>query len=301
MNAASAHTSDSGQLRRDIRRFVRVAGARVLTICLLQGCQGKLPSKIIFQSTRDGNFEIYSMNADGSDQVRLTNNPANDVNPSLSPDGSMITFASDRDGNWEIYSMRTDGTQQMRLTQNRSACTSPSWAMRGSKILFVSTFDAPNGNVFLMNADGGGIEPVTADSLVKDSPVLSPDGRFVIATVNTRGRYRIGAYARAEKVWHLLTPDNHNSLHPSLSRDGSQILFASDRDGSYKIYSMDNLGVGQKCLTTNTAGDLYPAWTDNAGEILLTRTGSIYRRWLTDGREKLLTFRGDGAPSCTLQ
>ena len=75
-------------------------------------------TKIAFQSFRDGNFEIYIMNADGSDQTRLTNNPAFDQYPSLSRDGKKITFVSNRDGNSEIYVMNADGSEIRNLTNS---------------------------------------------------------------------------------------------------------------------------------------------------------------------------------------
>ncbi len=70
--------------------------------------------KILFQSNRDGNEEIYSMNPDGSDQTNLTKNPANDLDPAVSPDGAKIAFASTRDGdNAEVYRMNAlDGSSQ---------------------------------------------------------------------------------------------------------------------------------------------------------------------------------------------
>ena len=66
-------------------------------------------TKIAFQSNRDGNFEIYVMNADGSGQTRLTTNEANDVHPDWSPSGDRLVFLSFRDGGSEIYVMNPDG------------------------------------------------------------------------------------------------------------------------------------------------------------------------------------------------
>jgi dipeptidyl aminopeptidase/acylaminoacyl peptidase len=75
-------------------------------------------TKIAFMSNRNGNLEIYVMNADGSEQKRLTNNPASGMDPSWSPDGKKIAFVSYRDGNPEIYVMNADGSEQRNLTNN---------------------------------------------------------------------------------------------------------------------------------------------------------------------------------------
>ena len=61
--------------------------------------------RILFQSNRDGNWEVYTMRTDGSQQVNLSRHPADDTQPSLSPDGRRIVFVSNRDVNSEIYVM----------------------------------------------------------------------------------------------------------------------------------------------------------------------------------------------------
>lgn len=75
-------------------------------------------SKIVFQSFRDGQSEVYVMNADGTGQTRLTNNPAFDTAPSWSPDGTKILFTSTRDDPMSsaLYVMNADGSSQTRLT-----------------------------------------------------------------------------------------------------------------------------------------------------------------------------------------
>ena len=74
--------------------------------------------RLAFESLRDGNHEIYVMNADGSDQTNLTKNPASDRSPAWSLDGKRIAFDSDRDGDDEIYVMNADGSDVTRLTDN---------------------------------------------------------------------------------------------------------------------------------------------------------------------------------------
>ncbi|MGD9375115.1 MAG: protein kinase [Anaerolineae bacterium] len=71
--------------------------------------------RLVFMSRRDGNWEVYLANLDGSGLTRLTNHPANDGLPTWSPDGRHIAFISDRDGSWAVWIMRPDGRDQMRL------------------------------------------------------------------------------------------------------------------------------------------------------------------------------------------
>jgi Tol biopolymer transport system component len=120
--------------------------------------------KIAFVSRRDGNFEIYTMNSDGSRQTRLTNAAdacpdgnfdCGDQQPAWSPNGRKIVFTSDRDGNDEIYVMNADGTRQTRLTNSAGRDIKPKWSRNGRKIFFTSNRDG-NPEIYVMNADGTG-------------------------------------------------------------------------------------------------------------------------------------------------
>jgi dipeptidyl aminopeptidase/acylaminoacyl peptidase len=108
----------------------------IALVCLLLGvllsvnvwAQAPQKAQIAFYSDRDGNYEIYVMDADGNNQRNLTNNPAaGDLGPAWSPDGKKIVFTSDRDGNNEIYVMDADANNPRRLTNNPAVDDMPRW------------------------------------------------------------------------------------------------------------------------------------------------------------------------------
>lgn len=85
-----------------------------------------------FHVARGGSFdvnygEIYTMNADGSNVRRLTNNTAEEFRPAWSPDGREIVFNSNRDGDHEVFVMNADGTNVRQLTTNGAADEEPHW------------------------------------------------------------------------------------------------------------------------------------------------------------------------------
>lgn len=131
-------------------------------------------SKIAFASNRYGIYEIYVMNADGSNQTRLTYNSAYDSDPAWSPDGSKIAFTSNRGyNNDEIYIINVDGSNQTRLTNNSANDRHPSWSPDGFKIAFVSDRDG-NYEIYVMDADGSNQTRLTDGAADNIHPVWSP-------------------------------------------------------------------------------------------------------------------------------
>src|SRR5215208_4025827 len=116
--------------------------------------------RIVFQSTRDGDFEIYSMGPKGELGKRgkkarkLTTNNAADFAPAWLPDGKRIPIASGRDGNNEIYVMNANGNNQTRLTTNTVEDFAPTWSPDGTRIAFATSESTESNQVFSMAADG---------------------------------------------------------------------------------------------------------------------------------------------------
>jgi TolB protein len=98
-------------------------------------------SQIAFASSRDGDFEIYVMQADGSGPRRLTDSPGLDIRPAWSPDGRQLAFTSMRDGNYEIYIMNADGSAVRRITNHPERDDYAQWHPDGKQLLTISERD----------------------------------------------------------------------------------------------------------------------------------------------------------------
>jgi Tol biopolymer transport system component len=155
-------------------------------------------SRVAFVSDRDGNFEIYTIDATGENLQRLTNNSAMDVFPSWSPDGNEIVFRSDRADNNEIYIMSANGSNLRRITNDLASDDYPSWSADGSQIVFSSDRALPedeeeedtededaqetgprgvpgqaatgNYNIYTINADRSGLTLVTSNPTSEKYP-----------------------------------------------------------------------------------------------------------------------------------
>ena len=133
-------------------------------------------TKIAFHSYRDGNWEIYVMNTDGSGQTRLTNNPGEDTHPAWSPDGGRLIFNSATIGYTDIYVINADGTGLSPLTNDPAPEYDPAWSPDGSMIAFTRAIDSDprRAHIYLMQADGSRQKQVTNTPASDWNPVWQP-------------------------------------------------------------------------------------------------------------------------------
>jgi Tol biopolymer transport system component/TolB-like protein/DNA-binding winged helix-turn-helix (wHTH) protein/Tfp pilus assembly protein PilF len=154
-------------------------------------------TKIAFAASRAFGttiFEIYVMNADGSDPRLVFGDRAMSVGPTWGPDGKSLVFSNDREdgriGNFELFAVDIDGGTEKRLTKRAHYDVDPAFSPDGKRIAFVSNTDG-NPEIYVMNADGSGILRLTRD-LGKDFyPHWSPDGSKLIFTSDRSGKFAL--------------------------------------------------------------------------------------------------------------
>ncbi|HEX2042966.1 MAG TPA: IPT/TIG domain-containing protein [Acidimicrobiales bacterium] len=244
-----------------------VIGALLLGNAPARGAYPGANGRIAFESNRDGNLEIYSMNPDGSDQVNLTRDPAEDTDPVWSPNGTRIAFVKASEGHRNIYVMNADGSGQTNLTPGPVTTgqgnegTNPTWSPDGTRIAYASS----QGEIWVMNADGSGKTNLTntpATVAVEIEPAWSPDGTR-IAYVRAFDIWVMNADGSGQRPLTTTTGAQQAERAPDWSPDGSRIVY--QKVGAVWVMNAD--GTGQMQVVPNS---VLPAWSPDGTRIVFS-------------------------------
>jgi Tol biopolymer transport system component len=285
-----------------MKRLLLLAAPAVL---LVTGCgsSGSPRPDLAFVSSRDGAYQLYGMNADGSRQKRLTHEKGDpstpsgliyQVDPAWSPNGKSIAFASKRNGRLHLYVMRADGTGTRRLTDTKNDDSNPTWSPDGSELAFQR-----GPELFVMSADGTHVRPLGKELAGESDPAWSPNGRW-IAYVRKQPATEI------REIW-LVHPDGSgrrqlthlgaSSLSPAWAPNSQRLAFSSGKKGrSPDIYVIGVDGKHQRQLTLGGSEAFEPDWSPNGKEIAFWSDG-IFTVDLHGGQQQLTNGEGnDSSP-----
>jgi Tol biopolymer transport system component len=276
----------------------------LLLTCVAMGAfadpsSAAVTERIVFASDRGGDSDIYAMDPDGSNLAQLTNSPGDDLNPAISPDGTLIAYNRPTPGGEsDVWVMNADGTGQHFFT---FSAEDPTWSPDGTKIVFGSIgHGSRDGDIYAMNADGTGTAtPIAYADRDNLEPALSADGTKIawigqiddagvgegLFTMNTGGTGRVNhspfepndhgpdwrpdsqklAFSRDAGIV-LMNRDGTglqpltSGAQPSWSPTGSHLAFTTSRDGNQEIYKVTADGTTATRLTNNAASDVQPDW-----------------------------------------
>lgn len=227
----------------------------------------KLKGKIAFMSDRDGDWEIYIMNVNGSGLKKLTDNNFHDEYPRFSPDGKWIAFQSNREGHYQIYIMDKNGNNIRRVTNNNLNCFNPEWFPNSERIAFDTSNNGDN--IYFVDIKTGKEEKVTDFWYKTILPAISPDGRSMAFTGNKIlgwGIYRMDLYTK--EVLPLDTGEG--ACRPAYSPDGQWIAYVSGRGaGKENIWIIKWDGSERKQITRRRDLHEYdPRWSPDGNWIV---------------------------------
>lgn len=241
---------------------------------------------IVCASNQDGNFELYTYDADGSDPRRLTANDAADFEATWSPDGARIAFTSTRSGDQEIWTIYQDGSGLERLTFSKGEDRPGSFTPDGDKITFHSARfgdEMPSGlghlgtlEIMVMDADGSNPERLTNNTDLDSFAHVSPDGSRIAFTTDRDDDFEIYTMNIDGSDPTRVTNSTGQDAHASWSPDGSQLVFHSIRrphGAQLEIYRQNADGSGDATRLTNddVAFDAFPVWSPDGTQIAWSR------------------------------
>jgi len=287
-------------LASDNPLLVQVIGGETVPAGFHIACTGttELRDQIVFISNRDGPYDVYAMNTDGSNPIRLTDlalsyDGLSSIDyPIVSPDGRKIAFTVTAWGSSyqrsymplpRLHVIMADGSSGLPLF----CMGSPTWAPNATMIAYSDCYFSER-NIHVSNADGSGQTTITNSAQLDWDPMWSPDGTKIVFCSSPP----FPADWREGDIWVIgadgtgpmkLTDYPAGGWAPAWSPDGTKIAFVSNRDGNDEIYVMNADGTGQTNLSNNPDADggvgqtLRPAWSPDGSKIL------FQSRWWAGG------------------
>jgi Tol biopolymer transport system component len=249
-------------------------GARNLNIAV--------PPTIVFDFLRDGNRDIYRVELDGRNLLRLTTATADDIDPAAA--GGFLVFTSYRDGNAELYRRPLAGGGDTRLTDSPGDEIQPALAP-GAGGLSYAWDESGVFRIWVAEADGSIARPATmgfsVDGSVEASPSWAPTGRalaFVSTTAGTAGVYHLSLDGGDPQ---LVADGAFAEVEPAWSPDGETLALVSDSTGDAELYLLHLQPDTIIRLTNRIGNDGEPAWLPDGRLVYTAFAGATTTlRWL---------------------
>jgi Tol biopolymer transport system component/formylglycine-generating enzyme required for sulfatase activity len=248
--------------------------------------------RIAFASDRPGNDDIFIIKVDGTGRLRLTDDPADDMDPAWSPDGTSVVFASTRDGPVQLFLVDSDGQNVRRLIPSRVVPgRAPNWSPDGEWIAFHSG-QGRTTDIYKVRIAGTDLTRLT-DALETDwYPVWSPDGEKILFyseraedDAGLGELYAMDADGQEESLTRLTENTFHES-YAAWSPDGGRILFIREAIGKRAVYLMNADG-SDAALVADIDYDRHPTFSPDGQRFVFNSSannGQLFLATLGGGK-----------------
>ncbi len=221
---------------------------------------------VLFSSLRNSNWDILSINTDGTGERLLFEGPTDDWIPVWSPDRRSMAFTRGT-ATGELWVAAADGSDPELISDEMQAATRVAWSPDGTQIAFTSTRGGTP-DLWILDLSTRVLRQVTDDAVPEGDPAWSPDGRLLVLWRDVDSNvdlWTIDIEGSGEPVsadaFTRLTTDPGADTDPSWHRGGGRIAFMSERGGNVDVFVIDSDGTAETNLTNNPANDFDPSWS----------------------------------------
>ena len=259
-------------MMKNIRLFVFLCLGLGLVFSPAWQIWAKAPTtaKIAFSSNRSGNWDIYIMNPDGSQQERLTRDGAKNLSPLWSPDGEQILFVSDRGGDSDLYVMDADGKHVRRVFRKSALRLEPTWSPDGERIAFHA--EEPKWSIQMATIHGANVKQVALAEWRGGNPSWSPDGNEIAFVGNVGGSRRILILKLGSGGVRTFLPKEQSWMYsPAWSPVGDKLAFSWYKWGivdKQAIFIANRDGSGLEQIGKSAPRTSSPAWSPEGDKIV---------------------------------
>ena len=249
---------------------IRLLGLLAITIAVI-ACGGggsSAPLEIIYISVEDGNAEVYSILADGSENPKRLTSTRDDgeSSPKYSPGATSIAFLSDRNGDDDLYVMDVLGNGEQRAVETDGKRTSFAWSPDGTRIAYVSE-EANETEIHVVDVEEKQERRLTKNAATEQLGNWSPDGVWIVYAVtddsDSQGIYK----KNPDGVDEIQLTESADSK-PQFSPDGSRIAYESIRNGELEIYIIDEDAENETNVSGDSGNDTDFDWSPDSRKLV---------------------------------
>ena len=239
-------------------------------------------------------FDLYKKAIDGRTVTQLTNDPSDDLMPSISPDGATIAFASNRNGNWDIFTMPIAGGAPAQITFDADEEVQPTWAPDGKRL----AFSRQNGRtgaweVWIVDTTMPGVRSFVCEGFMpRWAPVESAD-KLLFQRARQRGSRLYGIWTvdivqgEGRNPTEVLSARNAAILQPNWSPDGTRIVFTTVNNPEAgiewperaDIWVINADGTNRTGLTRDQFRNMQPVWSANGRIYFVSNRSGVENIW----------------------
>ena len=230
---------------------------------------------IVFESNRDGHWQIYIMDVNGNQQQRIINSTANDRRPTWHPYKNIILFESDRTGISELYTYDLSNKELKKVpTGLKGNKMYAQFAPNGMELIFNYKVRDNNYNIYTMSKNGKRRKKIIDNAYANTYPRYTRKGDAILYfskkhTKNVNDEvYVLNIIINKDK---RLTESTANSNFGSWSNNGVRIAYSSTvASGNQEIFFMNKDGSTKRQVTFDSGGSTLPNWSPKDINLLIT-------------------------------